>query len=322
MTDKDVLTQEEIDALLSGVEEGSVDVEQSEHAAAVSEYDLTSQDQVVRGRLPAVELVAEKFIRHMRSTLPAYLKVPIEVGSGGIQVLKYAEYADTLFMPTCIKLLKIQPFAGTCLLTMDAKLVHRIVDRFFGGAGDISSFEGKEFTRTEGRVVARLVELLLADFTQAWAETMAVACEVVGEEVNPSLLNIMSATDAVMVTSYRLDLAEGAGGELHIVFPYASLEPCKQLLGANTLMDEEEGNDLWRSTLERALLDAEVPINCLIGESEVRLRKLLRLQPGDELDLDMNELHQVSVGHLPLFTATLGDSRGRLALEFNDFGKG
>lgn len=321
MTDKDVLTQEEIDALLSGVQEGSVDMDPADEQANVSAYDLTNQDRVVHGRLPGLELVAERFIRRIRVTLPAYLKVPLEVGSGGVQVIKYSEYAESLYVPTYINLLKIAPLAGTSLLTLDAKLIHHIVDRFFGGIGEISAFERKEFTRTERKVIGRMVQLLLADFASAWQEIMPVSCEVVGDEVNPSLLNVIAPGDAVMVTSYRLDLPDG-GGELHFAFPYAALEPFKRILDVSAKQENEGGDEAWRAALERTLLDVEVPLNCLIGEAELRLRTLLRLTPGDELDLDMGELHQVSVDHLPLFTATLGNSRGKLALEFNDFGQG
>lgn len=321
MTDRDVLTQEEIDALLSGVEEGEVETDGLDDELTVSDYDLTNQDRVVKGRLPAMEMVAERFIRLIRTSLPRYLKLPIEVGSGGVQVLKYSEYIETLYVPTSIRLLKIEPFAGNAMLTLEAKLIHRLVDRFFGGDGEMTNFEAKEFTRTEHKVVNRMTQLLLSDFESAWRDVLAVQCSVVGDEINPAMLNLMAPGEAVLVTSFRLDIAESSG-ELHVVFPYASLEAFKRILDANGKQDDKNGDAEWRAAFERALMHAEVPLNCLIGETEVRLRTLLRLQPGDELDLDMGDLHQVSVGRLPLFTATLGDSRGKLALEFNEFGQG
>ena len=151
MTEKDVLTQEEIDALLGGSQDVEDEVAEGQQAG-LSDYDLANQDKVVRGRMPTLELISERFARMLRNDLPNSLKFPIEVGPGGVQVIKYSEYVDMLFVPTCIKLIRIHPFDGTCLLTLDAKLVHRIVDLFFGGEGKVDSYEGKEFTFTERRV--------------------------------------------------------------------------------------------------------------------------------------------------------------------------
>ena len=320
MTDKDVLTQDEIDALLTGVDDGVVDTdEEQSDAAAISEYDLTKQDRVVRGRLPTVELISERYSRAIRTNLPATLKVPIEVGPGGVQIIKFSEYMDTLYVPTCIKLLKIQPFSGVCLLTLDAKLIHQVVDHFFGGDGLTGGFEGKEFSPTERRVIDRIVSRLLQDLEEAWADVMPIQCDVIGDEVNPSLVNVISSSDAVLVTSYRLDLGE-SGGELHIAYPYGSLEPYKRVLDATSQQDDDGLDSAWRTSLERTLLDVDIPLNCLIGENELRLREVIRMTPGDVIDINMEEVHQVRAGRLPIFTATMGDSRGRFALEFNDFG--
>ena len=219
--DKDVLTQEEIDALITGVDDGAVETDGSgDDQRQVSEYDLTNQDRIVRGRLPTVELVSERFARLIRTSLPANLKVPLEVGPGGVQVLKFSEYIDTLYVPTCIKLLRISPFAGTCLITLDAKMIHRVVDRFFGGTGGMTAYEGNEFSPTEKRVINRIMALLVGHLEEAWQDAFPIQCEIIGEEINPGLVNAIAAGDAVMVSSYRLDLDE-SGGELHVVFPYA-----------------------------------------------------------------------------------------------------
>ncbi len=319
MTDKDVLTQEEIDALLTGVDDGSVDTEDVEPGSEkVADWDLTNQDKVVRGRMPTLELISERFARMLRNDLPASLKVPLEVGPGGVQVAKYSEYIDTLYVPTCIKLLRIKPFVGTCLLTLDAKLIHRLVDLFFGGNGDVAALDGKEFTLTERRVIDRIVSLVLKDFELAWKEELPVETEVIGDEVNPGLVNVIPGSEVLMVSSFRLELEEG-GGEMHIAFPYAALEPYKSVLDTTAKKDQKEADMAWRARMERSLLDAELPLNCVIGDAQLRLRDLMRLEVGDVLDLNMQEIHQVRISRIPAFTATLGNSRGRFALEFESF---
>jgi flagellar motor switch protein FliM len=317
MGDKDVLTQEEIDALLSGVDDGDVDIEEENARTGVVEYDLTNQDRVVRGRLPTLELITERFARMLRNDLPGNLKFPIEVGPGGVQVLKYSEYVEMLFVPTCIKLVRVHPFSGTCLVTLDAKVIHRIVDRFFGGGGDVRSLDGKEFTPTELKVVDRVLDLVFTDFEAAWRDVLPIEIEVVGAEVNPGLVNVMSHNEALMICSFRLEMAD-EGGELHIAFPYAALEPYKRLLDT-TKQDQEDDSAQWRAQLERSLLDAELPLSCVIGDANLRVRDLMQLKVGDVLDLNMQEVHEVRVANIPKFTATLGDSRGKFALEFDSF---
>lgn len=320
MTDKDVLTQEEIDALLSGVDEGDVDTEVEGEDTDVAEYDLTRQDRVVRGRLPTVERISERFTRQIRTSLPACLRIPVEVGTGGVQVVKFSEYLETLYVPTAIQMVKIKPFAGMCLITLDAKLIHRVVDRFFGGMGETENFESREFSATEQKVISRIVDLLLDELQKSWSEVMPIQCELAGSEVNPGLLNVVPQSDAVLVTSYRIDL-EDKGGELHVVFPYSSLEPYKRVLDSTSSQDDDGRDVAWYNALEQAVMDTEVPMSCVIGESTVRLRDLIRMRPGDVLDLQMDATHRVAVEKIPLFTATLGDSRGKFALEFENFEK-
>ncbi len=318
MAKDDVLTQDEIDALLAGVGEGDVDVDEELAGQGITEYDLTNQDRVVRGRLPTLELIAERFARMLRHDLPGNVKFPIEVGPGGVEIIKYAEYVERLYVPACIKLVKIHPFAGTCLVTLDAKIIHRIVDRFFGGDGSIISLDGKEFTPTELKVVDRILKLAFENFEAAWKDVLPIEIEVVGAEVNPGLVNVMSQNETLMICSFRLEMDESASGELHVAFPYAALEPYKRILDT-TKRDQEEDSTQWRSLLERSLMDAEVPLSCVIGDTELRLRDLLQLKVGDVLDINMQPCHEVLVGGVPKFTATLGDSRGRFALEFDAF---
>ena len=318
MPDKDVLTQDEIDALLAGVDEGDVETVEGDTASGLSDYDLTNQDKVVRGRMPTLELISERFARLLRSDLPNSLKFPIEVGSGGVQVVKYSEYTDMLFVPTCIKLLRVDPFEGTCLITLDSKLIHNVVDCFFGGNGNVEGFEGREFTFTEKRVIDRIIDLVLKDYTKAWQDVMQIHPTVVGEEVNPGLVNVLSASEVMMVSSFRLELGD-IGAELHIAFPYAALEPYRRLLDTTTKTEHDATDMTWRTKLEDALMDAHMPLNCVIGEAEVRLRDLMNFKVGDVIDISMHEFNEVKVSNVPTFKATLGDSRGKFALEFEKF---
>ncbi len=317
MADRNVLSEEEIDALLSGVSSGDVDTEDDsgETAADVRHYDLTSQDRVVRGRLPTLELIGEKFARQFRVEMFSLLRFQIDVGAGGVQVLKFSEYAQSLFVPTSLGLTRITPFVGACLIVLDAKLIYRMVERLFGGTSELADIDGRDFTPTERRVIDRVHELLAKVYKSAWAEVLDIQVEVVGREINPNLLNQFNPDDVLMVTTFRLALESGSG-EMHIAIPYTALEPFRSILDSRIRIDGEEIDNEWSLQLEQRLLETDVPVNCEIASRRLRLRELLSMQVGDVIELDMPEMHEVMVGSAPVFMAKLGESRGNLALEF------
>ena len=316
MTDRNVLSEEEIDALLTGVDSGDVDTdEESLDEDEVRGYDLTSQDKVVRGRLPTLEMIGEKFARQFRVDLQQLLRYTIDVGAGGVQVLKFSEYVQTLFVPTSLTLAKISPFMGASLIVMDAKLVYRLVDRLFGGQGANMDADARDFTPTEQRVIQRVQESMARVYEDAWSEVMDVSVQPNGREINPGLLNQFSADDVMMVSTFRLEMASG-GGELHIAIPYESLEPFKSVLDSRLRVDGEEVDRSWNRRLELGLLATDVALNCEVATKRVALKELMRLQVGDVIEIDMPELHTVEVNQVPVFQGKLVESRGNLAFEY------
>ncbi len=316
-SDKEVLSQDEIDALLSSVDQGEVSEESElalEDAQEVRAYDLTSHDRVSRGRLPTLELLGEKFARQLRIDLVNLLRYPIEVGAGGVQILNYGDYVTTLYVPTSITVVKFQPLAGHGMVVIDAKLVSRMVDQFFGGDGKNISVEGRDFTPTEKRVIERILELVYRDLAGAWADVLPVSLATEGSEINPALVNLFQEDDVMMVNTYHIELESG-GGEIHISVPYSALEPYKDLLGTPVRADEQGPQESWGPALQAQLLDCEVPLRCAVAGTELKLRDLMRLREGDFLPVDMPEEHLVYAGDVPAFYAKLGETRGALALE-------
>ena len=315
MANRELLTQEEIDALVKGAHESAAD----DAGAAVETvaYDLASQDRVVRGRLPTLELINEKFARFFRTSLYNLMRHAADIGVGGIQIMKYSEYVQGLYVPTSVNFLRIKPMTGVALCVLDAKLVVRLVDRFFGGGGRQIKFEGREFTPTEQRIIARLLEAALDDLKEAWKPAMPIEIQALGSEVNPSLVNVVAADEIMVVNSFSVEL-EGSGGEIHFVFPYAMLEPHRERF-ENTGRDKATEVDRnWLPNLQRRLLRAEVPVNCAVAERQLSLKDVLRLKEGDVIPVDMPESHLVYVNDVPAFYAKLGNSRGNLALEYQE----
>ncbi|NQZ26792.1 MAG: flagellar motor switch protein FliM [Colwellia sp.] len=314
----DLLSQDEIDALLHGVddvedEEEVEDVVQSKDGT--SDYDFSSQDRIVRGRMPTLEMVNERFARHMRISLFNMMRRTAEVSINGIQMIKFGEYIHTLFVPTSLNMVRFRPLKGTALITMEARLVFILVDNFFGGDGRYhAKIEGREFTPTERRIIQMLLKLIFEDYKEAWSPVMDVSFEYLDSEVNPSMANIVSPTEVVVISSFHIEL-DGGGGDFHIALPYSMLEPIRELLDAGVQSDKEDTDMRWSKALRDEIMDVPVAINTKFIEVDIPLSQLMELQAGDIIPIEMPEHITVLIEDLPTFRAKLGRSRDKIALK-------
>ena len=310
----DILSQEEIDALLSGVDEGEIATESSAEDSGCSRYDLTSQDRIVRGRMPTLELINERFTRHTRISLFNMLRRSADVSIGGVQVQKFGEYMQTLPMPTSLNMVRVNPLRGMALFVLEAKLVFKLVDNFFGGDGHHAKIEGREFTPTELRVVQMLLEQAFKDLEESWKPLLEIDFEAVGAEVNPEMANIVSPSEAVVVSSFHIEL-DGGGGDLHITLPYSMIEPIKDILDSGMTGDVHDVDERWSNALRRDILRASVDLECTVAEKQMSLRDIIDLKEGDIIPVDMPDSLTLRANCVPLFKAKMGTSRGNLALQ-------
>lgn len=311
---QDLLSQDEIDALLHGVDDGDIDTEDDLDSGEVKAYDLTSQDRIVRGRMPTLEMINERFARYTRISMFNLLRRTADVSVGGIQIQKFGEYVHTLYVPTSLNMVKFRPLRGTSLIILDAKLVFKLVDNFFGGDGRHAKIEGREFTPTELRVVQMVLEQVFVDLAEAWKAVMEIEFEYINSEVNPSMANIVSPSEVVVVSTFHVEL-DGGGGELHITLPYAMVEPIREVLDAGLQSDTDERDDRWVNALREDVMDAEVELECNVVEKQISLRDIVDLRDGDIIPITMPDFHVVTANGVPLFQANFGQSNDNLALK-------
>ncbi|MGL5179612.1 MAG: flagellar motor switch protein FliM, partial [Aeromonas veronii] len=314
----DLLSQDEIDALLHGVD----DVEEEEIGGAgdpgVAQFDFSSHDRIVRGRMPTLELVNERFARHMRISLFNMMRRTAEVSINGVQMLKFGEYVHTLFVPTSLNMVRFRPLKGTALITMEARLVFILVENFFGGDGRYhAKIEGREFTPTERRIIQMLLKLVFEDYKDAWAPVMDVGFEYLDSEVNPAMANIVSPTEVIVVSSFHIEL-DGGGGDFHVAMPYSMLEPIRELLDAGVQSDKGDTDVRWSKALRDEIMDVKVELRAKLLETELTLRELMELRPGDIIPVDMPENLLVFVEDLPTFHAKMGRTKDNVALKITD----
>lgn len=314
---QDLLSQDEIDALLHGVDDGDVETEGDGSAGGVNSYDLTTQDRIVRGRMPTLEMINERFARYTRISMFNLLRRTADVSVGGINIQKFGEYVHTLYVPTSLNMVKFRPLRGTALVVFDAKLVFKLVDNFFGGDGRHAKIEGREFTPTELRVVRMVLEQAFIDMKEAWRAVLDIEFEHVNSEVNPSMANIVSPSEVVVVSSFHVEL-DGGGGEMHITIPYSMIEPIREMLDAGLQSDSDERDDRWVNSLREDIMQATVRLDTNFIDSKISLREIVDLKNGDVIPIEMPHEHITNANGVPMFKVNIGQVNNNLALKINE----
>lgn len=316
MSVNDLLSQDEIDALLHGVGSGDVDTEGDEAPeGGISSFDFTSQDRIIRGRLPTLEMINERFARHFRISLFNLLRKSAEISVGGVQMLKFAEYVHSLFVPTSLNLVKIRPLRGTGLLVIDPKLVFILVDNFFGGDGRYhTKIEGREFTPTEYRIIQMMMQEAFKNLEEAWKPVMPVTFEFLNSEVNPQFANIVSPTEVVVVSTFHIEL-DGGGGDMHVTMPYSMVEPIREQLDAGVQSDRSDIDERWTMSLQEEMKTAKVGVSCDLFDKQIKLRDVLAFDEGDIIPIDLPERVTLMVEDVPVFRGIVGVSKGFSAVK-------
>ncbi len=316
MSTADLLSQDEIDALLHGVDDGEIETEAPDEEVDRSArvYDFTSQERIVRGRMPTLEMVNERFARYFRISLFNFLRRSAEISVAGIQVQKFSEFIQSLFVPTNLNIIRMTPLRGRALIVMEPRLVFTAVDNFFGGGGQFyNKVEGREFTPTEMRVIRLIIDIIFKDLTEAWKPVLDMNFEYMNSEVNPQFANIVSPSEIVVISTIHVEL-EGGGGDLNIAMPYTMIEPIRELLDAVT-SDRGEVDGRWQESLRNEVLRSSVELSSVLVEREMTIHQIMKMKAGDVIPIDMPETVVLTAEEVPVFRGKLGLSDGNYAIQ-------
>jgi flagellar motor switch protein FliM len=316
----DFLSQDEVDALLKGVsgETDEPDEAQGE-GGGVRSYNLGTQERIVRGRMPTLELVNERFARYLRIGLFNYMHRNAEISVGPIRVQKYSEFIRNLVVPTNLNLVVAKPLRGTALFVFDPNLVFLVVDNMFGGDGRFHTrVEGRDFTATEQRIIQGLLDVVFTEYGKSWRPVYNINFEYIRSEMNSQFANIATPSEIVVSTTFTLEFG-GATADMHICFPYSMLEPIRDLLYSTMQSDQLSTDKRWIGTLRKQLQGAEVEIVAQLGSGKIKLGQILKLKAGDVIPLHIPEKIQALVDDVPLMECTYGQLNGQYALKVDRF---
>ena len=318
MSAQEILNQDEIDALLNGVDNGEISTtDDAGPPGTPRSYDFSNEMRIVRGRMPTLEMINERFARLLRASLGNLLRQTGEIAVQPIVMRKFDDYRNTLHLPTSLNLVRINPLRGTGLVVLTPALVFAVVDKFFGGTGRGAKVEARDFTATESRVIELVLKGVFADLKVAWAPVAALEIECLSSETNPHFANIVGPTEIVVVSTFHVDL-DGAEGDLHITMPYAMLEPMREALDSGLHGDRAETDGRWYHSLREEIEHAEVGLRTVLGSAELTVGRVLGLKPGDIVPFDFEGRATVYAEDIPIFRGGFGGSRGREAVKVEE----
>ncbi len=311
-----ILSQDEVDALLQGITGESQKLEQEEQpTAGVRDYDIASQERIVRGRMPTMEIINERFARNIRIGLFNFIRKSPEIAIGGIKVQKYSAFLREIVVPTNFNIVSVRPLRGSGLIVCDPTLVFAVIDALFGGSGKYHTrIEGRDFSPTEQRVILRTVEVITTEYRKAWAGIYPLELEYQRSEMQPQFATIATPSEVVVTTSFTLEIGD-TSGTIHFCIPYSTLEPIRDVLYSTIQGDSSEPDRRWVNLLKEQIQAAEVELVAELAHAPATVEQLLALKPGDFIELDMQQAIQAKVLGVPLFDAHYGTSNGRYALK-------
>lgn len=316
---QDFLSQDEVDALLKGVTGETDEAEASSSTEDVRSYDIGRQERIVRGRMPTLELINERFARYLRLGLFNYMHRNAEISVGPVRVLKYSDFIRNLVVPTNLNLVQVKPLRGTSLFIFDPSLVFLVIDNMFGGDGRFHTrVEGRDFTVTEQRIIQGLLQTVFTEYEKSWKTIYPVTFEYMRSEMNTQFASIATPSEIVVAATLVIELS-GATSEMHICMPYSMIEPIREILCSSVHSEQLSSDKRWTSTLRRQLQTAKVELVVPLGQTEITLGDILKLKVGDVLPLDIPDKLTASVNDVPVMTASYGVRNDQYALKVDRF---
>jgi len=311
----DFLSQDEVDSLLRGVTGEAVEVkEEEEDKAQARPYNVASNERIVRGRMPTMEVINERFARMLRVSMFNLVRRTAEISVGPVRVVKFVDFIRNLVLPTNMNLVQAKPLRGNALIIFDPNLVFQVVDTMFGGDGRFHSrVEGREFTQTEHRIIQNILAAVFEAYTKAWEPVYPLEFEFVRSEMNPQFANIATPNEVIVATTFNIELGP-ASGEMHFCFPYSMIEPIRDML-SSPLQGEVLGADKrWVKLMTQQVQAAEIEIVADLAKTKMQLGDVLNMKVGDVIPLNIAEAIEAQVDGVPVMLCKYGMFNGQYAL--------
>ena len=315
------LSQEEVDALLAGVngEDAAAAGSPEEDGSGVRSYDLSSQERIVRGRMPTLEIVNERFARNLRIGVFNFMRRNPDISVGPVKVQKFSAFLRNVAVPANINIMQVRPLRGSGLVICDPSVVFTVIDNLFGGSGlNQARVEGREFSATEQRIILRLVDVIATEYAKSWASIYPIELEYTRSEMHMQFANIATPSEIVVTTTFELEIGD-VGGALHICIPYSTLEPIREILYSPLQGDHGGPDRRWLTLLTQEIKSATVEMAAELAYSQATVRELMALKVGDFIELDRTPTLIAKVDGVPVLECDYGTLGAHYGLSVREF---
>ncbi len=318
-----ILSQNEVDALLNGVSDEQTNTKEShtsQNKRGVVHFDLANQDRIIRGRMPTLDIIHDRFIRLFRVSLSASLRKVANITVSNSEAMKFGEFMGSLPSPSCLNILRVEPLRGSAVMVIESKLLYALVDSLFGGSQlPYSKTEGKDFTQIELKIAKRIISSAISDLEKAWAPVFPITINYSRTEINPQFVAVVPPSDVVISTTFHIEF-EKISGSINLAIPYSTLEPIKSKLSVGFQNEQLEVDHIWINRIKTQLMNTNVNVNVVLGDCWLTTRELMELSPGDILILekDAHNYLDVLVEGISKFKGSPGVVRGNKAIKITE----
>ncbi len=318
-----VLSQNEVDALLKGIAGGDMDDDfdlPDMDENAVIPYDLTSQDRIIRGRMPTLEIIHDRFVRMFRLTLSSALRKVVDISVRSTELIKFGEFLKTLPVPSSLNLFRMNPLRGNAIMVLETRLVFTLIDIFFGGTGELEvKAEGRDFTPIENKIVKRVVISALEDLQNAWRPVFPVQVAYTRSEINPQFVAIVPHSEVVVVVTFDVEMGK-APMTLTVCIPYSLIEPIRSKLDSGFQSDQNESDNVWANRFKDNLDEAEINVLVTLGQSEITVEDFLALKIGDIISIEQesNKPLEIKIEGVTKYKGFQGTYKGNQAIKVSE----
>lgn len=305
-----ILTQVEVDALLRGLSNGDIKTETEKAEKdfdGVRPYDFNNQEKTVRGRMPILEMLNEKFSRNVRTLIFNVIRKSVDLIPESVKAMRFDDFLRNLHVPSSLNIFSMSPLHGQGVLAIDSNLVYAVVDSYFGGDCRFHSrIEGKDFTKVEQAIIGKVVTVIFNELRETWKPVHKVDFQVVRSEMNPQFVNIIGHAEAVIVSTFKMEI-ESTAAKVYICLPYSSIEPIKDMLYGSNVADSAF-DTRWSAALKDRVNSVPLVVTGDIGSAVINVSELMNLKVGDIIQLDkkVKEPIQIKVEGISKFNAKAG----------------
>ncbi len=317
-----ILSQDEVDALLKGISGGEIEEpeeEPEEEGKEYKPYDFTRQERIAPLKMPALDVINDSFLRAIRSSLSGLLRQVLDITAAPMELERFGAFVRTLPVPSSLQIFKMDPFRGQAMCIIEPKLVFTFVENFLGGSGRRSArIEGRDFTSIEQRLIQRVVNLLLADLEKAWNNLQPITVQFVRSEINPQFAKICEPEDVVIINRYDIDMDQ-ASGSITTCIPFNNLESVKQKLMTSVQREQSEEDIRLRKTIKENIENLPLEIRVELGKTTLSVGNILQLNEGDIIQLDKRQDEKLPIyfSNRKKFLGTPGIHRGNKAIKLH-----